>query len=148
MIRRPPRSTLFPYTTLFRSNGEVRHGGGCRSAVPMLLTRRYPDHVTGPNHLDRASPAPRETAASRHDQGLAQRVRVPGRPGAGLERDAGTGDACRIGGLEQRVDTYCAGEPLGGSNARGVGGAALDVPAAHRSRTVRARVAGKIEKGL
>src|SRR2546426_8018290 len=25
MIRRPPRSTLFPYTTLFRSRGEV-HG--------------------------------------------------------------------------------------------------------------------------
>src|SRR2546430_3246158 len=25
MIRRPPRSTLFPYTTLFRSRGE-RHG--------------------------------------------------------------------------------------------------------------------------
>src|SRR5438034_6795515 len=23
MIRRPPRSTLFPYTTLFRSNGDV-----------------------------------------------------------------------------------------------------------------------------
>src|SRR5690554_7915971 len=23
MIRRPPRSTLFPYTTLFRSNGEL-----------------------------------------------------------------------------------------------------------------------------
>src|SRR3712207_9109195 len=23
MIRRPPRSTLFPYTTLFRSSGEV-----------------------------------------------------------------------------------------------------------------------------
>src|SRR3712207_8135956 len=26
MIRRPPRSTLFPYTTLFRSLGEVRVG--------------------------------------------------------------------------------------------------------------------------
>src|SRR5690606_41983885 len=26
MIRRPPRSTLFPYTTLFRSSGEV-YGG-------------------------------------------------------------------------------------------------------------------------
>src|SRR5256885_11583501 len=26
MIRRPPRSTLFPYTTLFRS--DVRHQGG------------------------------------------------------------------------------------------------------------------------
>src|SRR2546430_7301422 len=25
MIRRPPRSTLFPYTTLFRSQAEVSH---------------------------------------------------------------------------------------------------------------------------
>src|SRR3712207_9009967 len=25
MIRRPPRSTLFPYTTLFRSGGEYPH---------------------------------------------------------------------------------------------------------------------------
>src|SRR5438034_5500417 len=25
MIRRPPRSTLFPYTTLFRSHWECRH---------------------------------------------------------------------------------------------------------------------------
>src|SRR5256885_4695056 len=27
MIRRPPRSTLFPYTTLFRSRADVRLGG-------------------------------------------------------------------------------------------------------------------------
>src|SRR5260370_19978862 len=27
MIRRPPRSTLFPYTTLFRSLGHERHLG-------------------------------------------------------------------------------------------------------------------------
>src|SRR5258708_23070259 len=27
MIRRPPRSTLFPYTTLFRSNGDADHRG-------------------------------------------------------------------------------------------------------------------------
>src|SRR5437870_8844955 len=26
MIRRPPRSTLFPYTTLFRSHGDAFHG--------------------------------------------------------------------------------------------------------------------------
>src|SRR3989442_6042529 len=26
MIRRPPRSTLFPYTTLFRSSQELHHG--------------------------------------------------------------------------------------------------------------------------
>src|SRR2546427_1508277 len=31
MIRRPPRSTLFPYTTLFRSLGEARDG---RADVP------------------------------------------------------------------------------------------------------------------
>src|SRR2546426_5289695 len=32
MIRRPPRSTLFPYTTLFRSTspGWRRHGGASR----------------------------------------------------------------------------------------------------------------------
>src|SRR2546430_9085069 len=36
MIRRPPRSTLFPYTTLFRSTQVIREGtivlmdGGCK----------------------------------------------------------------------------------------------------------------------
>src|SRR5256884_9551815 len=34
MIRRPPRSTLFPYTTLFRSQGAVAAGIlGCGSVV-------------------------------------------------------------------------------------------------------------------
>src|SRR2546430_8173198 len=28
MIRRPPRSTLFPYTTLFRSHGATNQGSG------------------------------------------------------------------------------------------------------------------------
>src|SRR3712207_6967375 len=28
MIRRPPRSTLFPYTTLFRSRSSIRLSGG------------------------------------------------------------------------------------------------------------------------
>src|SRR5260370_28859934 len=30
MIRRPPRSTLFPYTTLFRSNRAPNHARHCR----------------------------------------------------------------------------------------------------------------------
>src|SRR2546427_5391872 len=36
MIRRPPRSTLFPYTTLFRSGGGARAGGqqGARGRDP------------------------------------------------------------------------------------------------------------------
>src|SRR5256885_3805935 len=40
MIRRPPRSTLFPYTTLFRSP-DCRGGGPARAAG----TRRFlPEH--------------------------------------------------------------------------------------------------------
>src|SRR2546430_4827502 len=58
MIRRPPRSTLFPYTTLFRS---------CRSAPPETATalpqRRRADRHSGrsrnPDHLAaRGNPHP------------------------------------------------------------------------------------------
>src|SRR3712207_9060151 len=38
MIRRPPRSTLFPYTTLFRSGAAGPAGRRLRRLVP----RRYP----------------------------------------------------------------------------------------------------------
>src|SRR2546422_6386959 len=34
MIRRPPRSTLFPYTTLFRSHGSSRRPGKSRTGGP------------------------------------------------------------------------------------------------------------------
>src|SRR5256886_9781173 len=37
MIRRPPRSTLFPYTTLFRSQRPASASGGCRSATSWRL---------------------------------------------------------------------------------------------------------------
>src|SRR3712207_8446848 len=42
MIRRPPRSTLFPYTTLFRSIGTEAFGGleedlGIRLAAPEVV---------------------------------------------------------------------------------------------------------------
>src|SRR3712207_8088042 len=49
MIRRPPRSTLFPYTTLFRSrialHGERRHRG--RTPAPPRRLRRDPAHRLG-----------------------------------------------------------------------------------------------------
>src|SRR2546422_4737315 len=37
MIRRPPRSTLFPYTTLFRSRERGEHGpqGGAEASVAL-----------------------------------------------------------------------------------------------------------------
>src|SRR4051794_41428538 len=56
MIRRPPRSTLFPYTTLFRSDiREVAHrsgGGQCDHAA--LLDVRSEEHTSelqSPVHL-------------------------------------------------------------------------------------------------
>src|SRR5690242_21155246 len=39
MIRRPPRSTLFPYTTLFRS-GSGRHCDRAVHAIPEIRCRR------------------------------------------------------------------------------------------------------------
>src|SRR3712207_8322807 len=39
MIRRPPRSTLFPYTTLFRSPGIEREEGGGRCGPPPSSNR-------------------------------------------------------------------------------------------------------------
>src|SRR5688572_31704698 len=46
MIRRPPRSTLFPYTTLFRSEGRFGDGGEGKE-VRMDEFRR---DVAGPDH--------------------------------------------------------------------------------------------------
>src|SRR5437588_5117347 len=37
MIRRPPRSTLFPYTTLFRSRNHRQRGRAC---PPQILVRQ------------------------------------------------------------------------------------------------------------
>src|SRR5256885_12195046 len=34
MIRRPPRSTLFPYTTLFRSRGDLRRSSDALGSGP------------------------------------------------------------------------------------------------------------------
>src|SRR5947199_5725581 len=60
MIRRPPRSTLFPYTTLFRSNETPRNVAGVVPSVPvnvnqlrqarsgkLLQCRHQPIHIDG-----------------------------------------------------------------------------------------------------
>src|SRR2546430_9182323 len=49
MIRRPPRSTLFPYTTLFRSAGWEVHGAA------VLGRRREADQTPGRRPEDRKS---------------------------------------------------------------------------------------------
>src|SRR5436853_7847128 len=47
IIPRPPRSTLFPYTTLFRSNFDRRP---CSRANPRFFAGK-PSSVPGPNSL-------------------------------------------------------------------------------------------------
>src|SRR3712207_9019079 len=75
MIRRPPRSTLFPYTTLFRSVQGIEHAGADR--VPELL-------AAGGAHVPAADGVRRLRRHARRDVG---RQRVPARlPVAGLER--------------------------------------------------------------
>src|SRR2546427_4678975 len=41
MIRRPPRSTLFPYTTLFRSGLSPGGEGVLRRRLPLSAVRRH-----------------------------------------------------------------------------------------------------------
>src|SRR5437764_14742476 len=43
IIRRPPRSTLFPYTTLFRSEPQLQHPRGLRVALADLLGEPFED---------------------------------------------------------------------------------------------------------
>src|SRR3712207_7532761 len=67
MIRRPPRSTLFPYTTLFRSRGPAdqraglppepggaaeRAGAGLLAAVPVDPDRAGPREPAGRDDRD------------------------------------------------------------------------------------------------
>src|SRR5258705_8585685 len=54
MIRRPPRSTLFPYTTLFRSKldaavpgfGPVTSKPALRSEAPRYISNRSEEHTS------------------------------------------------------------------------------------------------------
>src|SRR5258708_18803567 len=57
MIRRPPRSTLFPYTTLFRSWHRRRHRVGRRFHPPLRDAKQAVDfaEVSGRRKLDRKS---------------------------------------------------------------------------------------------
>src|SRR3712207_8400081 len=69
MIRRPPRSTLFPYTTLFRSEQrQVEH----RLASPLRVEPR-PHHLPIAQHL-RTREVRRAAARARGDA-APQRVR-------------------------------------------------------------------------
>src|SRR3989475_13190732 len=69
MIRRPPRSTLFPYTTLFRSlyaGSRTTHGRGLRLLPDRLRAWRYsvqrPAGAAGPGRREARRTARRDAA--------------------------------------------------------------------------------------
>src|SRR3712207_9458257 len=80
MIRRPPRSTLFPYTTLFRSPHHVRPDR--HQHRPDLLERPEPAE-----HPDQDGVGPRDPGGVRVWRGL----RDPAHRGLLADRDADHG---------------------------------------------------------
>src|SRR2546428_1397995 len=73
MIRRPPRSTLFPYTTLFRSGQEDVESDGRRPIAqqPVELLRQ-PQDLRGAEQLAQEEPEKLDRKSTRlnssHDQ--------------------------------------------------------------------------------
>src|SRR3989449_10772018 len=85
MIRRPPRSTLFPYTTLFRS---------CREVAPRLGRRIDRDRVSnrGQDAVPRWDRLPRVPSGARVFQSGPRgtgNLRSSGEVASALERSAG-----------------------------------------------------------
>src|SRR3712207_7634891 len=71
MLRRPPRSTLFPYTTLFRSQ-RLDDRRGARGAAPVAPARGAPEGPEAEAHRPSRVQGPAEHA---------RRVRLPQRGG-------------------------------------------------------------------
>src|SRR2546425_10799725 len=152
MIRRPPRSTLFPYTTLFRSLLPQRRlapdrGGGVRRAP-------VPGRPAGRDRVGRVSPALRaRRLADGGDAGVARgragRLgHAAARGGAargprrrrGAVRAGAPGDR-RAAPLSARAPRGAGGGP-GGRGGRRYGGGAGGLPGGPAAPPPRAGAAG------
>src|SRR3712207_7206074 len=71
MIRRPPRSTLFPYTTLFRSGGgggRVRGGSCCCATSPARWSRTRAPTCSSWSRPSPALRPPRRSSSPRSEE--------------------------------------------------------------------------------
>src|SRR2546421_9178510 len=110
MIRRPPRSTLFPYTTLFRSHLELSKGPAGWPArdlarVPQRLWQRLEGVVEGEREVPRLRREDHQDGRELepHVAGREQRHQTEHEPGEKAEHRNALED------VEQRQQ-----EPLGG----------------------------------
>src|SRR2546421_1604429 len=75
MIRRPPRSTLFPYTTLFRSDAhrDALHGAcAVRQGTPLETARRTGE-LESLSHAQHRNDRPRLVRSEEHTSELQSR---------------------------------------------------------------------------
>src|SRR2546422_7041583 len=72
MIRRPPRSTLFPYTTLFRSRAAGRRRRGVRGRQSGAPARREPGEPAEPSE----QPARARCRSEEHTSELQSRLHL------------------------------------------------------------------------
>src|SRR6266516_6138489 len=109
MIRRPPRSTLFPYTTLFRSVRRCARILAARGSGPRVVPRRQPGlRAAG---LDEGAP----------EDGRLRGPAVPDHRTAAV-REVHAGDPRPAGGPLRRAPARAAGSPgrrAGAAPARG-----------------------------
>src|SRR3989442_1709367 len=73
MIRRPPRSTLFPYTTLFRSHQSPAGGLATRFQVTQLLVPPEPDVAPAEPLTSAAATHQMQTRSEEHTSELQSR---------------------------------------------------------------------------
>src|SRR2546422_3695171 len=78
MIRRPPRSTLFPYTTLFRSLRSLTHGpdGAQPRALPRGGGRPAPARAGGKRDPEGGGGHPGEGRSEEHTSELQSRLHL------------------------------------------------------------------------
>src|SRR3989449_4273649 len=154
MIRRPPRSTLFPYTTLFRSRLGCRPDQEPNLPVPGVVSQRHRAPVLAPQAAVGADDdvlralegrgAPAHAHVLRQAKYVAARLLAQHVGSEGeLARGPVTGEAAggdRAGRTEYRIERWRIELPL---HARNVAATGAESPAASASsagaRAARAR---------
>src|SRR5438093_3003902 len=95
MIRRPPRSTLFPYTTLFRAMAKVVENDRNHAATPLFdVNGGYVGYLSGPIFYAHSSqPTVSDVATTRGLSGATGAIGAIGAIGAGSVAGLGVGIA-------------------------------------------------------
>ena len=93
-------------------NRDVRHTGGRRSPMPMLLARRGQHHISRTNLLDVSIFSLNPALAGRDDEGLTEGMSMPCSPCSRLECNAGGLNKRRIRRLKKRIHPNISSKPV------------------------------------